>query len=241
MIFKFCIILLLQLFLIQSSYASAPATFYKSKKLLPSVYYDNQRDFYCSCKYDYRLVKGRKKAVVDASSCGYKPRKNFNRGRYIEWEHVVPASVLGRDLTCWKNNICIDRKGKRYKGRRCCGKIDTAFKKMEADMHNLVPAVGELNADRSNYSFGIVNKKIKRYGACEFYIENRIVEPREEIKGDIARIYFYMIDRYDVAISEAEKQLFSYWNKIDKISIFERVRNQRITNIQGNSNRFVAE
>jgi len=110
---------------------------------------------------------------------------------------------------------------------------------IEADMHNLVPAVGELNADRSNYSFGIVNKKIKRYGACEFYIENRIVEPREEIKGDIARIYFYMIDRYSIKISKKEQQLFYYWNKIDKISIFERVRNQRIKNIQGNSNRFV--
>ena len=28
---------------------------------------------------------------------------------------------------------------------------------MEADMHNLVPAIGELNADRSNYKFAALN------------------------------------------------------------------------------------
>ena len=38
-------------------------------------------------------------------------------------------------------------------GRKACSK-DPIFNKMEADMHNLVPAIGELNADRSNFRYG---------------------------------------------------------------------------------------
>ena len=221
------------------SFAGVPKSFYESKKLMQSIYFDNQKSFYCKCDYNYTFIKGKKKTVVNANSCGYTPRKNINRGKYIEWEHVVPASIIGRNLSCWKDNICINSKGKKYKGRKCCQKINNYFKIAEADMHNLVPAVGELNGDRSNYSFGIVKNKIKRYGSCEFYIENKIVEPRNEIKGDIARIYFYMIDRYKIQIPNNEINVLQYWNKLDQVSMFERVRNQRIKNTQGNSNRFI--
>ncbi len=35
---------------------------------------------------------------------------------------------------------------------------------MEADLHNLVPAVGEINGDRSNYRFGMISGERYRCG-----------------------------------------------------------------------------
>lgn len=97
-------------------------SFSKAKKLMKKVYYDNQYSFYCGCQYDYEQINGKEKTVVNASSCGYTPRKNIERGKYIEWEHVVPAHAFGNTRQCWREEICTDSKGKAYKGRKCCEK-----------------------------------------------------------------------------------------------------------------------
>lgn len=75
-------------------------SFSKAKKLMKKVYYDNQKSFYCGCKYDYKQINGKEKIIVDAASCGYMPRKNAERGKYIEWEHVVPAHAFGNTRQC---------------------------------------------------------------------------------------------------------------------------------------------
>jgi deoxyribonuclease-1 len=53
-----------------------------------------QEDFYCGCAYEGKQV--------DWLSCGYVPRKNPERAKRIEWEHVVPAWVLGHQRQCWQ-------------------------------------------------------------------------------------------------------------------------------------------
>ena len=94
---------------------------------------------------------------------------------------------------------------------------------MESDLHNLVPAVGELNGDRSNLPFSMIEGEPREYGACDFEVNLAAdrVEPRPEVRGNIARTYFYMSSTYGLPISE------------------ERERNRRITAIQGNVNPFV--
>jgi deoxyribonuclease-1 len=61
-------------------------------------------------------------------------------------------------------------------------------------MYNLVPAVGEINALRSNYSFGIIPGERREFGECDMEIKNRKAEPPPNVRGDIARIYFYMVN-----------------------------------------------
>ena len=39
---------------------------------------------------------------------------------------------------------------------------------MEADLHNLVPAIGEINGDRSNFTFEHIDGEERVYGACDF-------------------------------------------------------------------------
>ena len=48
--------------------------------------------------------------------------------------------------------------GTPFKGRKCCTKsgVDPAFMAAYTDPHNLFPAGGEVNGDRSAYPFGRV-------------------------------------------------------------------------------------
>lgn len=202
------------------------SSFSEAKRLAAEVYADHHQTFYCGCRYN-------NKKRVDAESCGYQPRKNIKRGQRIEWEHVVPAHALGHTLQCWREPLCTDGKGRRFKGRRCCEKIDPRFQTMVSDLHNLVPAVGELNADRSNFSFSMLEGEARRYGQCDFEVDAplRKVEPMPAIRGDIARIYFYMEQTYGLPISDKQRRLFTAWENEDPPDEWEQQRSARIAAI----------
>ena len=112
---------------------------------------------------------------------------------------------------------------------------------MEGDLHNLVPAIGELNADRSNYRFGMIEGEKRRYGQCDFEVEFKAkkAEPPEAVRGDIARTYFYMADRYGLKLSKYQRKLLGVWGRSDPVDNWERERNQAIDEIQGNGNSYI--
>ena len=208
-------------------------SFSKSKRILAKqVYIDHQVSFYCGCDYSLKPKPNnanKKRLTPDWASCGYKPRKQPKRASRIEWEHVMPAHHFGQHMQCW-------RKG----GRKACKK-DPLFKKLESDMHNLVPAIGEVNGDRSNYKFGMISGEKRSYGQCDVEINFKAkrAEPTPEIRGDIARIYFYMSDRYGVNLSKQQTKLMKSWAKQDPVDAWERERNLRIKRVQGHGNPFV--
>ncbi len=80
--------------LVTGKTATGHRDFANAKKILPIVFLQMERDFYCGCRYAG--------TTVDFASCGYVPRKNLTRARRIEWEHVVPAWVLGHQRQCWQ-------------------------------------------------------------------------------------------------------------------------------------------
>ncbi|MFA7084898.1 MAG: endonuclease [Arcobacteraceae bacterium] len=78
--------------------------------------------------------------------------------------------------------------------------------------------------------------KIVRYtvtGICKA----RRAEPKEDIRGNIARTYFYFEATYGMKISKQEKQLFEAWDKLDPVDAWEIERNKRIKKIQGAENK----
>ena len=95
---------------------------------------------------------------------------------------------------------------------------------------NLVPAIGEINGNRSNYSFAMLEGEPRIYGACDFEVDfkARKVEPTPEVRGDIARIYWYMRDTYGLKISDKQQRLFEVWSKLDPVSEWETERMGRI-------------
>ena len=238
--------LLLSIILLTTLLFSANESFSKSKKQLRKIYRDHQTTIYCDCKYNYKD----KNNMIVRDSCGYQPRnertkkgKVNKRARRIEWEHLIPAENFGRQFSCWRdgNTKCVTSKGKKYKGRRCCTKVNKKYRLMQADMHNLFPTVGELNADRSNFRFDFTLAKPERYGECIFDVDfkKRRVKVREEIRGVIARDYLYFNSNYNMKLSKQELKKYQSWDKQYPADKWEIERNKRISKKQGNENYFI--
>ena len=104
------IMVIIPLILYAGDFPHNNESFSKAKKQMKQVYYDNQFSFYCDCIYKYKQENGREKTIVYNKSCGYTPRKNKQRGKYIEWEHIMPAYRFASHLECWNEEICLDKK-----------------------------------------------------------------------------------------------------------------------------------
>ena len=70
----------------------------------------------------------------------------------------MPAENFGRAFKEWRegDGRCTNEKGHFYKGRRCAEKMSAEYRLMQADMYNLFPAVGAVNAIRSNYNYELL-------------------------------------------------------------------------------------
>jgi len=201
--------------------------FQQAKTFAAAINADAPGSFYCGCKIHWQGKKG----IPDLNSCGYQVRKNANRAARIEWEHVMPAWEFGHQRQCWQEG-----------GRKNCSK-DADYRRIEADLHNLQPAVGEVNGDRGNFAYSQWNGSEKQYGQCEMKIDFKLkqAEPPARARGAIARTYFYMRDQYHLRISRQQTQLFTAWNTLYPVSKWECERDQRIAKVQGNHNPYVQQ
>lgn len=218
------VFLSLLLLVAMSAHADAPRNFAAAKKIAWTLYSERQETFYCGCKY-----KGNQ---VNLASCGYIPRKNLNRASRVEWEHIVPAWVIGHQRKCWQNG-----------GRKNCSKSDPIYSAAEADLHNLVPAIGEVNGDRSNFAFGMLTEKPTQYGSCPMVInfKEKTAMPPERVRGAGARIYLYMAERYGLRLSKQDRNTYEAWNRMYAVSEWERWRNEKVGCLMGWGNHFVGE
>lgn len=211
---------------------AAPTSFSNAKSILAKkIYTDRDNTFYCGCDMYYKDKKGKPWLTPDHSACGFEPRKQEKRAARIEWEHVMPAWYFGHQRLCWQEG-----------GRKQCGKLDKEFKAMEADLHNLVPAIGEVNGDRSNFALTMVSKNIApQYGQCDMKVDfkGRKAQPTASVRGDIARIYFYMADTYGLRLSKQDIQLFTAWNNSDPVSGEEKRIHDLKAKYQGRTNPYV--
>jgi deoxyribonuclease-1 len=208
---------------------------YKAKKILSKIHIENPITFYCKCKYNMKKP--------NLESCGFIPKKDFKRSSRIEWEHILPASYFGKEFDEWKygHNKCVTQKGRKFKGRKCAKKISKQYRKMQADLYNLQPAIGEVNKLRRNYQIGIINGEIREFGLCDIEIRNKKIEPAPEIRGDVARTYMYMEQSYPnyIQFESSIRKLIITWDKNDPVDYWECKRAKEISKIQGNSNHII--
>ncbi len=215
---------------------NTPKAFEDAVAAATEMYSERRRSFYCGCAYtpQQRVARG---------TCGYKTRADESLGKRIAWDRVVPTRAFGAHRQCWREPICRDEAGVAFSGVRCCHEQDPAFAAMENDLHNLIPVVGELQEDRSDFDFGEIEREPRLYGACDFEVDRskKIAEPREEIRGDIARAYLYMHETYGdgLPLTPAETAQFQAWHEADPADAWEVKRNRRIASIQGTANSFV--
>ena len=201
-----------------------PDNFRDSKALLTKVWKMSgfNKDFYCQAPFS---IESDSIHVLDSPA--YTPRnamtkkKKINkRAQIIEFEHIMPAHNFGRHLKCWREG-----------GRSACKK-DAKFNKMEADLYNLVPAIGEINGDRNNFRYAEPPRNLAytQYGACRVYsdFKGRRFYPAEYSRGLIARTYLYMSEKYDINLSDSERKLMQAWDKTYPPNDYEIERNAAI-------------
>lgn len=211
-------------------------SFNKAKKTLEQqVYYDHRVTLYCGASFD------EKKNVTLPE--GFTVSKHEKRAGKVEWEHVVPAENFGQTFSEWREGDpqCVDNRGKVFKGRKCAEKINKDYRYMQADMYNLYPAIGAVNALRQNYNFQMLPGEKPDFGSCEMKIADRKAEPPVRARGQIARTYKYMADAYGprYKMSRQQTQLMDAWDKTYPVDQWECTRAKRVERLQGNENVFV--
>jgi endonuclease I len=134
---------------------------------------------------------------------------------------------------------------------------------MVSDVHHIRPTDGKVNGIRSNYGFGVVkNVSQTTLNGSKLGSSNSagyvgtVFEPINEFKGDIARMVFYFITRYESQLSSFstgnmlggsafpglqawELQVMKTWAAQDPVSEMEIVRNNASYVFQRNRNPFI--
>ncbi len=199
------------------------------KRMYGKVYHDRQVTFYSGCDYEKKKPK--------LTACGYDSsnRPQAHRATRTEAEHITPASWFGQNRPCWRTNLCSGGKN----NRACCEKIDHAFRTAHNDLHNLTPAIGQINALRSNHPYGLTSGEDRDFGSCDFEFKNNQAEPKPDIRGNVARVYFYMEATYGFTASPQTRSLLVTWHQQDPVDSAETSLNNRIKSIQANGNLFV--
>lgn len=211
---------------------SAPySSFSKAKKAMYTKVYKNEgKTFYTNCDWS--------KKKVNLESCGLQdsfPKKYLKRAKRTEAEHIIPASWMYKKNGKWRQ-CYLDAKQKGVSQRKYCQEHDVDYRNAHNDLVNLVPAVGQLNGMRSNKPFAekVSGKKEQTFNGDgkKLVLTSRVAIPDSSIRGDIARIAFYMSDRYGVNYSKRQKSLFVRWNLEDPVDSRETSRLLQINKIQ---------
>lgn len=138
---------------------------------------------------------------------------------------------------------------------------------MYTDAVHVVPVESYANTQRFDYPYGEpTNTSVKwsntvgaKLGKNSAYgTSGYVFYPNPEYRGDIARIYFYMITCYknkNLTCNSEARRVIAYngqssfksaflnlllkWHREDPVSSWEQTRNNRIERVQGNRNPFV--
>ncbi len=137
---------------------------------------------------------------------------------------------------------------------------------MRSDIHFVVPSDGKVNGMRNNYPFGDVGTATftslngSKLGNCVSPgYTGKVFEPIDEFKGDVARMLFYFVTRYQTQLSgfspsDANNPLdgstgqsfetwhlnvLLAWHALDPVSQREIDRNNAAYNWQNNRNPFI--
>ncbi|CAM3597886.1 endonuclease [Vibrio aquimaris] len=209
-------------------------SFSKAKRLMQQEIFvgdSYQRTLYCDASFNMNKYVSLPEGF----------RTDKYRGRLNKWEaeHIVPAENFGRAFSAWRDGHpdCINSKGKAFKGRSCASKVSKDYRLMQADLFNLYPAIGSVNAQRQNYNFVMLPEEASSFGSCDMRVTTRKVQPPEKARGRIARAYLYMEAVYPIyQMSRSQRSLMKAWDKQHPVTQIECEIGKRISAVQHSSN-----
>ena len=243
------------LFVISSvANAEFPTSWKDAKNTAQDEVYKTTRTktFYCGCPYTSDNDSDGS-GKVNMADCNMQPLPKLqNKAKVIEWEHIVPASQMPARLhPCWdepgKFSACRSNGNVTASKRDCCVRVKNEFRAMIFDLHNIAPAIGQVNQYRSNGRYGVVGAGGEKWVGCEARDLGEtgagaanLFEPPDCMKGNVARVWLYMADVHGVVTTPGERTMFNSWDQTDPVSPWEKERDRRIEKAQGNSNPYVA-
>ena len=130
------------------------------------------------------------------------------------------------------------------------------------DAHHLRPVDNSTNSARNNRWFDNCTKEYYAGGiltGCYTSSTSWVWQPRDKVKGDVARMIFYMATRYEGENGEPDLEVIDYipadnytiepihaklsallqWNEDDPVDNWERNRNNVVYSYQHNRNPFI--
>ncbi len=197
-----------------------------------AVYAGIDRTFYCGCRYASHGDSDGSGDIADTTECGYAgPETHEHRAGRVEWEHIVPASLMpARQLACWAG---------QGGSRQRCEDTDPRAQAMLFDLHNVAPSIGQVNALRSNDRYAELPDETSDFGECPIEDASGLFEPPDCKKGDVARVWLYMRLMYGVEVPPHELAMFMRWAAEDPVSHWESERERRVADHSRIVNPFV--
>lgn len=154
-------------------------------------------------------------------------KKDFPYGSALGPYKIPNHKVLNTEHS-WPQSKFNDRFPKEYQ---------------KTDLHALFPVISRVNSIRGNRPYGEVVEMTSDVCDNAFYGDSsenqRVFEPSDDIKGDIARAIFYFSIRYDIAIDRNQENYLRKWHYNDPVDQTEELRNEHIYDLQLNRNPFV--
>lgn len=168
--------------------------------------------------------------------------------------------------TGWSVNAAQEYNGGRGWSREDIWSNDhgniSSYRGVGTDVHAIRPVDISVNRARKDKDFDNGGAPyIDGDGATGCFTDNDSWEPRNEVKGDVARMLFYMATRYEGVGNEPDLELLDtvmtasiqedvkgyhgkrstllQWHQQDPVDRIERNRNQVIFNFQGNRNPYI--
>ncbi|OZG70688.1 endonuclease I [Hahella sp. CCB-MM4] len=120
---------------------------------------------------------------------------------------------------------------------RQCREHDATYRKLTSDLHNIYPEDARFELERRAGKFEELDASVP-ISECNIRRVFGVIDPPDDVKGDIARSLLYMHVTYDLPLYGDLNQL-KRWNRIDPPSPAEIERNNQIREIQGNDNPFI--
>ena len=218
----------------------------------------------------FKIINTHRKIGYDGLFDAYKKTDKKPNGKLRDWYSNATNYDFDEHSGYRKEGDCYNREHSVpqswFKGSASEGNL-------KCDVVHVLPTDGYVNNMRSAYPFGEVvvyeddankpkiyyesAKAYSRRGPCrtEGY-SGTVFEPNDEIKGDIARIYFYMVTCYESEAGGWGNSVFSKsnlgfekwvldmlmrWSKQDPVSEIETARNDSVylESVQHNRNPFV--
>ena len=233
---------------------------------IPFTIFSQTVDYYQSCfgLYGEELRSELHELISDHTSYSYTTTKNILRES--DEDPNNPSNIIlvytgnSIDKFDFSSNLEPDFWNREHVWPKSHGEFDNGDPFEEpayTDVHNLKPVDSSINTLRGEKDFDmggdiVFNGSVET--AC--FSTNNTFEPRDEVKGDIARIILYMDVRYEGGIGEpnlvlvdgltsypypqlGDKSTLLQWHEQDPPDAFEKRRNDVIFKWQGNRNPFI--